>query len=99
MTKKFWVDWQKRIGETKNIQKFYRFEYSDGKIYLSKSYCGVLNDKDKLIKATFHGDAVDLVIERHNWVISYTSADHWHIENEYLTLHREEIANIEFNKY
>ena len=83
MTKKFWNDWQNRIGETKNI-------------YLSKSYYKVLRDKDKLIKATFHDDAVDLIIERHNWVISYTSAEHWHIENEYLTLHRDEIATIEF---
>ena len=99
MTKKFWADWQRRIGETKNIQKFYKFEYSNGTIHISKSYGKILNDKDKLIKATFHGDAVDLIIERHNWVISYIGADHWHIENEYLTLHREEIANIEFIKY
>lgn len=99
MTKKFWADWQRRIGETKNIQKFYKFEYSNGTIHISKSCGRILNDKDKLIKATFHGDAVDLVIERHNWVISYTGADYWHIENEYLTLHREEIANIEFIKY
>ena len=28
MTKKFWNNWQKRIGETKNIQLFY--VYPDG---------------------------------------------------------------------
>lgn len=97
MTKKFWNNWQTRIGETKNIQLFNRFEYSNGTIHLSKSYGKVLNEKDKLIKAIFHGDAVDLVIERHTTVFNKKA---WkfcgHVENEYITLHRDEIANIEF---
>ena len=100
MTKKFWADWQRRIGETKNIQKFYKFEYSNGTIHISKSCGRILKDKDKLIKASFHGDAVDLIIERHTEVIDWnTRSRKQHVENEYLTLHREEIANIEFIKY
>ena len=99
MTKKFWNNWQTRIGETKNIQLFNRFEYSNGTIHLSKSYGCVLTDKDRLIKASFHGDAGDLVIERHRWIFGINCNDHYHVENEYLTLHRNEIASIEFIKY
>jgi hypothetical protein len=43
------------------------------------------------LKASFHGDAVDLIIERHGW-----ANGHHIVENEYLTLHRTEIKNIEF---
>ena len=87
MTKKFWNDWQKRVGETKNIYLFWF--HPDG--YRRKLYGGVLCELigDVLLKADFHGDAVDLTIERRR---------HKHIENEYITLHREEIASIEFNK-
>lgn len=93
MTKKFWNDWQNRIGETKNIWLFSK--------YYGNAFYGlyVLNTDDHLIKATFHGDAVDLIIERHKWVFGVNCNDHFHIENEYLTLHREEISSIEFKKY
>jgi len=60
----------------------------------------VLNTNDRLIKASFHGDAVDLIIVRHNRVIDWnTRSLKQHVENEYLTLHRNEIASIEFIKY
>lgn len=60
----------------------------------------VLNTNDRLIKATFHRDAVDLIIERHNEVIDWhTRSLKQYVENEYLTLHRNEIASIEFIKY
>ena len=94
MTKKYWADWQKRICETKNIWLFSNYH---GNAFYG-SY--VLNTNDRLIKATFHGDAVDLIIERHNRVIDWhTRSLKQHIENEYLTLHRNEIASIEFIKY
>ena len=94
MTKKFWADWRNRIGETKNIWLFSKYH---GNAFYG-SY--VLNTNDRLIKATFHGDAVDLIIERHNRVIDWnTRSLKQHVENEYLTLHRNEIASIEFNKY
>ena len=94
MTKKFWADWQKRFGETKNIWLF-------SKYYGNACYGSyVLNTNDRLIKATFHGDVVDLVIERHNRIIDWhTRSLKQHVENEYLTLYRNEIASIEFNKY
>ena len=105
MTKKFWNDWQNRIGETKNICLFLKhYNYSKGNkifAYYGKKWGGILNDYngEKILKAEFHGDAVDLIIERHKWVFGVNCNDHFHIENEYLTLHREEIASIEFKKY
>lgn len=94
MTKKYWADWQKRIGETKNIYLFSAFH--DNAFY--GHY--VLDSNDRLLKASFHGDAVDLIIERHNTVIDWnTRLLKQHVENEYKTLHRNEIASIEFIKY
>ncbi len=92
MTKKYWNDWQKRIGETKNIYKFWF--YNDG--VKRKSFKGELNALagDKVSKAYFHGDAVDLVIEK--W--HHTFSKSIHVYNEYITLHREEIAGIEFKE-
>jgi len=94
MTKKFWADWRNRIGETKNIWLFSE--------YYGNAYYGhyVLDTDDHLIKASFHGDTVDLIIERHTEVIDWhTRSLKQHVENEYLTLHRNEIASIEFIKY
>jgi len=95
MTKKYWADWQKRIGETKNIY------FSNLKYYGNGFYCSyVLNDNDRLIKASFHGDTVDLIIERHKEVIDWnTRSLKQHVENEYMTLHRNEIESIEFKHY
>lgn len=102
MTKKFWKDWQNRIGETKDIYRFGKIYNSDGSFsyYVGKWPSPLLDTNDRLVKAAFHGDAVDLIIERHTRVIDW---DTWsvkqHVENEYLTLHRNEIATIEFVKY
>ena len=94
MTKKFWADWQKRIGETKDIYLFSKYH---GTAFYG-SY--VLNTDDHLIKAKFRGDEVDLIIERHTRVIDCnTHSLKQHVENEYLTLHRTEIASIKFIKY
>ena len=97
MTKKYWNDWQKRVGETKNIYEFWY--YNDGKVR-RLSYCGVLSEYsgDSLLSAKFHGDAVDLVIERKRNVFKNRSV-HCNVENEYLTLHRKDIGRVEFIQY
>lgn len=88
MTKKFWKDWQNRIGETKGIKLNYCvFNKNNGRCY----WHSVLGNEDKILKASFHGDAVDLTIERHGW-----GNGHYVVENEYLTIHRQEIKTIEF---
>lgn len=87
MTKKFWKDWQRRIGETNQVW-----------VYSGYSWVGyaqahpLLNEFDRIINASFHNDAVDLVIERHTLLLNR----HYHIENEYKTLHRNEIKRIDF---
>ncbi len=97
MTKKYWKNWQQRVNETKNIYKFWF--YQNG--HRRKSYNGVLDELngDILAKATFRGDEVDLVIERHRTVIDWkTRSLKQNVENEYVTLHREDIARIEFKR-
>lgn len=91
MTKKFWKDWQNRIGETENISlNVCVFNKNNGRCYYH-SVLSHVNGDDKILKSLFHGDAVDLIIERHGW-----GNGHHTVENEYLTLHRTEIKNIEF---
>ena len=97
MTKKFWADWQKRIGETKNIRLFYKSYNDDGTVY----YYGnktLLEGNDRLLKATFHKDTVDLVLERHTSVFNKKA---WkfcqHVEKEYLILNRLDIVTIDYD--
>ena len=91
MTKKFWKDWQNRIGETKDIKlNCCVFNKNNARCY----YHSVLGNEDKILKASFHGDAVDLTIERR-----WTKNGHYVVENEYLTIHRKEIKTIEFINY
>lgn len=93
MTKKFWKDWQNRIGETEDIKlNICVFNKNNARCY----YHSVLPQdvyNDKILKASFHSDTVDLVIERHYW-----GNGHNIVENEYLTLHRTEIATIKFKR-
>ena len=92
MTKKFWKDWQNRIGETKNIElcSFVTNKNNDRTYYHSV----LSNGEDKILKASFNGNTVDLVIELHGWGNGHNT-----VENEYFTLHRTEINSIEFVKY
>lgn len=92
MTKTFWAYWQKRIGETKNI-----FLFSNWNNYHTKLLRNFYGVEDEIIKATFNGDNVDLIIVRKNSTIKNGKLN-YHAENEYLTLNRLEIASIEFKK-
>ena len=92
MTKKFWKDWQNRIGETEDISlATFIINKNNDRLYYNSVFSRACNDK--ILKASFHDDAVDLVIERHGWGNS-----HHTVENEYLTLHRTEIASIKFKR-
>lgn len=87
MTKKFWKDWQKRVGETKEIKGFMPWGEIGG------SLVGYL--PFKIISAIFHhhNDTVDLVLEE----TSFNPITHkHHVENRYLTLNRKEISTIIF---
>ena len=91
MTKKFWKDWQNRIGETKNIELHsFITNKNNGRTYYH-SVLSNIHGEDKILKATFKGDIVDLVIEKHGW-----GNGHHIVENDYLTLSRTEIDSIIF---
>ena len=90
MTKKFWKDWQNRIGETKQILGFLPWGEVGG------SLIGYL--PFKIISAKFNGNTVELVLETKSEVFGKNGYQ-IHVENKYITLHRNEIASIEFIKY
>lgn len=97
MTKKFWEDWQNRIDETGDIMILRPFIHNGVyfRYHLIDNASG-----SKLIKATFHGDTVDLVIELHRSVFNKNLCGfHEHIENVHLTLHRKDIKAIYFKKH
>lgn len=93
MTKKFWNDWQNRIGETKKIIGWY--EESSGKRRLGGSLIGYW--PFKIISAKFNEDTVDLTLEVELDVVDENG---WQIRlgNKNFTLHRTEIARVEFFK-
>jgi len=95
MTKKFWNSWQKRVGETYRIDLFESVKIN-GEFYNRWNLLSHAFADDEVIKATFNGDTVDLVIEQHRWAIS--SPSHMHTENLYVTLERANIRTIEFNR-
>lgn len=94
MTKKFWADWQKRFGETKNIYLFYKDSTNwNGSSCIFDGEFG-----DKLIHAKFYDNKVKLIIERKYLKTSNFSTFN-HIDVETKTYDRNEIATIKFYKY
>ena len=100
MTKKFWADWQKRIGETKAIYGWCKWTRHDGVETKREGGSLIGYSPFKILSAKFNGDTVDLKLEivetvfnRNTWGV------HNHVENKYITLHRNDISRIIFNKY
>lgn len=87
MTKKFWDNWQKRIGETKKIyvKKEYKYGWHSNLIIGAFPFT--------LLSAKFHGDTVDLIIIEY-----YPNAvtHRCNSEKKHLTLKREEISTVKF---
>lgn len=89
MTKKFWNDWKSRLKETKNI---YTTKYYNWGRHVLHETMG-----ESIIEGTFHGDKVDLVIERHFDVVNKLTRRLEHcVGYEYLTLHRNDIITVTF---
>ena len=95
MTKKFWNDWQKRVEETYRIDLFESVKVN-GEFYNKWNLLSHAFADDKITKAKFNGDSVDLTIKQYRWVFS--SPAHLHTENLYVTLERTNIKSIEFNR-
>ena len=90
MTKKFWNEWQTRIGETKTIVPIYAYD----KICFGKE-----EYKYTLISAKFIEDTVELVLNT-NFITSKSinsNAQHQqNNEQKTITLNRKEIKTVEF---
>lgn len=100
MTKKFWADWQKRIGETKEIYVWCKWTRYDG-VEIKRAGGSLIGYLPfKILSAKFNGDTVDLKLEVVDRVFSRSTwGFHNHVENKYYTLHRNDISQIVFNKY
>ncbi len=88
MTKKFWYDWQKRKGETKNV-----FAYS-----ISRTL--IRNSKDEIKEIEFDNDVDRVFITvLHYYTVFSNGNVHFSKELMKHSYHRTEIKNIEFIKY
>jgi len=102
MTKKFWNDWRKRVGETKQIYLVYEFfGQKINNLWCARGLLGYCLDDDghdKIISVKFNGDTVDMVIERKRYVTDLSSRRgyHYHTENEYVTFNRKDVITVEF---
>lgn len=83
MTKKFWNDWQKRIGETDQI-------------YLnSPGWWAVLNPRDQILNADFDQNSVQLIINQYcRKLCGFNIHSYYEIVKE--TYNRTDIKTIKF---
>ena len=63
MTKKFWADWQKRIGETNAIYGWITYTGFDGVERKREGGSLIGYSPFKILSAKFNGDTVDLKLE------------------------------------
>ena len=90
MTKKFWNEWQTRLGETKTIVLIHAYD----KIRFGKE-----EYKYTLVSAKFIEDMVELVLNT-NFITSKSINGNaqlqQHNEQKTITLNRKEIKTVEF---
>lgn len=91
MTRKYWLDWQKRANYTKNIILFNI--YSDRKW---KSGDGILNADDKILDIKFNDNQAELIVKR---IVDCYIVNPVGKNLEKVTLNREDIACIKFYNY
>lgn len=97
MTKKFWNDWKRRIGETEQV--YLKWDYSyDKRLRYSKKLLDLWTG-EKILSVTFNKDTVNLLIERKDYVRDYsTKGYHYDARNESVNIHRKDIISISFRK-
>lgn len=106
MTKKFWNDWQKRIGETKQVYLAYKSYFGDrieNRLSYSRDLLGYRLDKDgcdEIVSVKFDGNSVHFVISRKTLVTDLASRRgyHYHAENKEISVNRKDIVSVEFFK-
>lgn len=90
MTKKFWNEWQKRLGETKAIC---RWVYYDNGCQRCQTHRMVGQDiPNRFLSFDFSGDTVKVEYEVKNQTLSGS----YHFENHSIILNRTDIVTIEF---
>lgn len=89
MTKKFWNDWQKRVGETETI--YVNYDGINGKYSYPLFYPRV----STLISAKFNGNEVELTYDTKTTVFGRNGI-YYHVERTTKTLHRKYISTVEF---
>lgn len=93
MTKKFWNEWQKRLGETKAIC---RWVYYDNGCQRFQTHRMVGQDiPNRFLSFDFSGDTVRVEYE----VKDLTLSGSYHFENRSIVLNRKDIVTIKFNQY
>ncbi len=108
MTKKFWNDWQKRIGETKQVYLAYKpYPYFgdriENRLSYSRDLLGYRLDKDgcdEIVSVKFDGNSVHFIISRKTLVTDLASRRgyHYHAENKEISVNRKDIVSVEFFK-
>ena len=104
MTKKFWNDWQKRIGETKQVYLAYKPYFEDrieNRLSYSRDLIGYRLDKDgcdEIVSVKFDSNSVHFVISRKTLVTDLASRRgyHYHAENKEISVNRKDIVSVEF---
>ncbi|MBQ3944915.1 MAG: hypothetical protein II670_04810 [Alphaproteobacteria bacterium] len=91
MTKKYWADWQKRSCDTTQIMRYFG-GHGKGMAW-SVPILDLLNG-DIILSLSFHGDAVDIVVERPRMDNEYRM----HFDNERITLHRCDVKRVYFRR-
>ena len=88
MTKKFWNDWQKRKGETKDV------------IAYSKCRTLIRNPKDEIVEIRFDNDNDYVYITVNHRYTAFSNGNvHFRKELMMHSYHRADIKNVEFIKY
>ena len=96
MTKKFWADWQKRIGETKEVWRWIKWvdKYNIHMEFATKQMSNY-EYPNRFISFDFSKDKVDITYEVLNRVMD-SNGGHNHSEIHKITLHRNDIKTIKF---
>lgn len=89
MTKKFWKDWQKRVGETEMIY----LHYPNTRHYYSLFYSTV----SEITFIKFEGEYVNIGLKTKETVVA-KSGIHYHVKNDVRKYHRKDIATVSFYK-
>lgn len=94
MTKKYWKDWQSKKDKTRQVEYWAYFR----DIYRYRKWARSIMNGDKITDVQFHGDAVDITIERYNFEFNDVTYEYEtrYVNTEIITLHRNDVKSVYF---